>query len=229
MARISAGAPVDRVEVIKNGEIVFTKRTAGANLSSKARVLVRFESDSEPYARDNPRGYRTWSGTLEVRQGQLAAFRAYFDNRHTEFARRDTKNGNRLEFLTETRGRPDVLELDLEEASPSTSIEIRLEETTESGASPAVMRPAATIAASVVNLAFSDLQDGVVLKEVGVRPFRDTVSLELVDPGAARDLEIDFSDRGEARAGDYYYVRVTQLNGNRAWSSPVWVGVEPAR
>ncbi len=26
------------------------------------------------------------------------------------------------------------------------------------------------------------------------------------------------------RPGDYYYVRVTQLDSGRAWSSPFWVG-----
>ena len=40
--------------------------------------------------------------------------------------------------------------------------------------------------------------------------------------------ELDFVDRGQA-GSDYYYVRVTQLNGAHAWSSPVWVGGEPTR
>jgi len=29
--------------------------------------------------------------------------------------------------------------------------------------------------------------------------------------------------------GDYYYLRVTQLDGARAWSSSIWVGGEAPR
>ena len=45
----------------------------------------------------------------------------------------------------------------------------------------------------------------------------------LFDLGAL-DQELEWSDSGEVEPGDYYYVRVTQLDGARAWSSPFWVG-----
>ena len=43
------------------------------------------------------------------------------------------------------------------------------------------------------------------------------------------ESEVDFSDHGAMRPGDYYYVRVDQLDGARAYSSPIWVGGEPRR
>ena len=38
--------------------------------------------------------------------------------------------------------------------------------------------------------------------------------------------KLTWTDRERARTGDYYYVRVIQSDGNRAWSSPIWVDVE---
>ena len=39
------------------------------------------------------------------------------------------------------------------------------------------------------------------------------------------ESSFDFEDTGNNRAtADFYYVRVTQTNGQMAWSSPIWVG-----
>jgi len=35
--------------------------------------------------------------------------------------------------------------------------------------------------------------------------------------------QLSWEDRSEAGTGDYYYVRVRQLDGNYAWSSPTWL------
>ena len=39
----------------------------------------------------------------------------------------------------------------------------------------------------------------------------------------AGDTQFVWDDGQEARGGDYYYVRVIQHDGNRAWSSPIWL------
>lgn len=33
-----------------------------------------------------------------------------------------------------------------------------------------------------------------------------------------------FAVNGERRRGDYYFVRLRQIDGGMAWSSPVWIG-----
>ena len=45
-----------------------------------------------------------------------------------------------------------------------------------------------------------------------------------VDAAAPLDQELEFDDMSGTAPGDYYYVRVNQLDGGRAWSSPWWVG-----
>jgi len=39
----------------------------------------------------------------------------------------------------------------------------------------------------------------------------------------ALGLEFSFDDRGAEAETDYYYVHVTQVDGEQAWSSPIWV------
>jgi hypothetical protein len=38
-------------------------------------------------------------------------------------------------------------------------------------------------------------------------------------------VDVVWDDASEAKTGDYYYVRVTQEDGEMAWSSPVWLDV----
>jgi hypothetical protein len=38
------------------------------------------------------------------------------------------------------------------------------------------------------------------------------------------EQEFQYVDLDSPAPGDYYYVRVTQLDGAQAWSSPFWVG-----
>ena len=56
----------------------------------------------------------------------------------------------------------------------------------------------------------------------------DAIRLQTIDPEGSLDQTFRFTDLESPGQGDYYYVRVTQLDGGRAWSSPFWVG-EKAR
>jgi len=230
-ARISGTQHLDAVHVIKNGGIVHARRfQSGAPLTDKVRVRIGFESDSEPYIRDNPRGYRTWRGVMEVAGARVTAVDGSgLDNRHTEFARLDPANPSRIHFATLTRGRADHIELSLESASPGTRIAIQLEAANETGVSPVSVRPMARIPASRVELDFSRLNGGWTELAVPVEQFKDRITLQVLDPNAPKDATFDYSDQDQPRPGDYYYVRVTQRDGSQAWSSPVWVGGESPR
>jgi hypothetical protein len=228
-ARFSGTSAVDRVEIIKNGEVVFARRMAEAPLLPRSRVEIGFQSSSEPFIRDNPRGYRRWRGSLDIEGARLAGIHAYFDNRYSEFARQDPQNPNRIVFSDDTRGRADILMLDLEQVTPSTRFVIHLDQSVEHDVAPPMVRPYATIAASTVTLPFNEIKEGLLARELPVDRHVDSIFLQLVDPQAPMDGEFDYVDRSNPQPGDYYYVRVTQLDGAHAWSSPIWVGGEPAR
>lgn len=57
----------------------------------------------------------------------------------------------------------------------------------------------------------------------------DVLSLKLFDPEDSFDQEFEYVDLSEHASGDYFYVRVTQIDGELAWSSPWWVGERSKR
>ncbi len=229
-ARVMGTAPISEAVVVKNGDVIFTKRPLQANLSRNAKVRIAFESSSEPLFRDNPRPYRRWKGTVEVRGAKLESLKPLnLDNRYIEFAKIDPANPNRVTFYTETRGRAESFLVELEGATPSTEIVVDLEETVEYGKAPPRIRGYETIPAQTVRLPFSQLDKGLLVKQVPVGRDIDTVSIQVLNDDQPMDYDFEFVDIDDPRHGDYYYVRVEQLNGARAWSSPIWVGGEEPR
>lgn len=229
-ARAIGTAPIRRLSVIKNGQTVYTKRPLQTSLGGSARVVIGFGSSSEPFFRDNPRGYRPWDGTLVVEGARLASMRTlHFDNRHKEWARIEGEGGNRVRFSTGTRGQADSLLLVLDGASPSTTLSFQLDAAREWGKSPVPVRQPREIAAREFRISLSEMTDGLVRKDLSDSIDRDAVTVELIGAETPMEAEIEYADAGEMRPGDYYYVRVDQLDGARAYSSPVWVGGEPRR
>ena len=228
-ARAIGTAPITALHVVKNGRTVYTKRAAPADLGGKTRLLVGFESASQPHFRDNPRGYRTWSGTLTVSGAELAGIRPMFDNRHKEWAKIDPSGAGKIEFSTGTRGRADNLLLELEGASPSTTITIELESSQEWGKSPTPVRPTRKLPAQTLEFTLNRLRGGYASVDASSGKDRDAVGFQLIADDQPLEYELEYVDRDEAQAGDYYYVRADQLDGARAWSSPIWLGGEERR
>ncbi|MBX9602455.1 MAG: DUF3604 domain-containing protein [Bryobacteraceae bacterium] len=228
-ARVSGTGPLDQVEIVKNGDVVYGQRFARTTLQPRSRVDVAFYSSSEPFIRDNPRGYREWKGVLEVEGAKLQGFQPMFDNRAVEFARLDPANPNRIQFAHSTRGAADKLILDLDQVTPSTRLLIRLETAQEHGVSPPQIRPNATIPGSTAIFPFHEMTEGLLTRDLPVDRHADKITVQLVNPEAPLDGSFEYVDRSSPRPGDYYYLRVIQVNGARAWSSPIWIGGERTR
>ncbi|MEP7364987.1 MAG: hypothetical protein ABI972_17175, partial [Acidobacteriota bacterium] len=60
------------------------------------------------------------------------------------------------------------------------------------------------------------------MKAMGVVP-AFFIYADLVDINGPMDSRFEFVDRKAIQPGDYFYLRIEQLDTNRAWSSPVWV------
>ena len=119
--------------------------------------------------------------------------------------------------------------LDLDQVTPSTRFVIHLDQSVEHDLAPPMVRPYATIPAATVTLPFNEISRGLLTRELPVDRHVDSIFLQLVNPAAPMDGELDYVDRSNPQPGDYYYVRVTQLDGAHAWSSPIWVGGEPVK
>jgi hypothetical protein len=225
--RVMGTSPIDRIDVIKNGGVVFTRRYLTAPLEPKAKVLVGFESSSEVFGkvRDNPRAYRVWDGTLRVDGARVVGLSTPgFDNFYLERAGIDPDQENLIRFHTETRGRRDTMLVELEGASPSTRFTFHLEPAREVGMATGPVRQPALVPGADFELRLSGMTDSRLSHELKMEQFVDRVTVEVIDPDGDIDMDFEFTDLEDPRPGDYYYVRVTQLDGGRAWSSPFWVG-----
>jgi hypothetical protein len=238
-ARVAGTAPIDRIEVVKNGAIVLSRDYAMAPLEPRVWVQIGFESSSEVFppssegpASDSPRLYRVWEGTLDVAGAAIETLDPIgIDNRYTESVAIDPATAGRVRYHVETRGRHDAFLLELDGASADTTFSFDLGEGREIGVGGVLSRaPAQDIPPLRFTVRLGDLAGGRVEHDATFERYADRISLQIVDPEAALDGEIEWIDLDAASApgpgGDYYYLRVNQLDGARAWSSPWWVGGE---
>jgi len=229
-ARVAGTAPIDHVDMVKNGEVVWSRHYLAAPLEPRSWVQIGFESSSDVLGeRDNPRPYRVWQGTIEVEGARVASVRTSgLDNVYLESAAIDPADPSRVRFHVETRGRRDVLLLELEGAGRGTALVVRLDPSREYGFAPVLVRRPAEIPGGEVRMPLADLESGRLERELQVDAHTDRIRLQVIDPEAPLDQEVAFTDMEPPQPGDYYYVRVTQLDGGRAWSSPFWVGERAA-
>lgn len=225
--RVIGTAPIESIDVVKNSEVIFSRRYLTAPIEPHMFVRVAFESSSEAFTYDNPRGYRRWKGTLEVKGAKVVGVKTPgFENRYTEKATIDPQNPNLINFYTETRGRADVMIVELEGGSPNTVFTFHLDSTREYGASSSLIRYPRYLPAEDLKLRFGAMTNGRLVHEFMLDDHTDSLSLQAINPKAAMEQEFQYVDLDSPKPGDYYYVRVTQLDGARAWSSPFWVGGE---
>jgi hypothetical protein len=208
--RVMGTEPIESVDVIKNGEVVYTKRYLQGRITPRIRVKVAYTSlcgdVKGPYGRAGRRSQQ-WETTIEVRNARLAGFtRPWYFNPTTYRVEFDQQDSNRLHFDVQTAGRGQALFLELEDAGPATQI---------------IVRPGRGTDDFVFRLA--ELETGPREFEIRYGGYTDTVSARLVPDDGALDQDFVFTDTDELKPGDYYYVRVNQVDGAIAWSSPFWI------
>ncbi len=228
--RVSGTAPIEELDIVRNGRVVFSRNFVSRPPESHSWLLIGFESPSDVLGesqtdleRDNPRPYRVWRGTIGVRGARLAGARGIgLDNLYLEGV--EIENDGRVGFHVETRGRRDVILLELEDAGGDAELDFELREAREYGFEPMLVRPPATTPPTAFTIALSALKDGSVEETLSIGEHVDRVRVQSINPGAPLDQELEFVDLDEIAPGDYYYARVRQIDGARAWSSPFWVG-----
>lgn len=224
-------APIDKVEIIKNGDIVLTTHYLGAMRGASPHLAVAFFSPSDDLIRDAPRGNRTWLGTLDVTGAALVSAEPLgLGNYEGEWVRQNADNRQRVEFQLSSRGREARLLLNLNGATDATRIRIVTQATPETGVTfPRTYVPEQAFAPVNVEFSFDGFDGGEISRDIPAGRYTDRISLRWVDVGGALDQQVTFTDSDPPADGDFYYVRVTQLDGRMAWSSPWWVGGIPVR
>ena len=235
--RVIGTAPIESVTLLKNDEPIWS-RTYGVGRGRPADTeewLLSFSSDATPlHPGDAPRGWRHWRGQLRLNGAVLDAVTGTdFVNPTTQHVELEpARNGAR--FATHTRGDASSLRMRLSGIRPSASIVLDLEEARETGSAPPFFRPPADIPERRVRLTLSA---GGVDRTMAIDGYPDDrITLRRLIRNGPRDVSFSHTDEDnprtdddDPRQGDYYYVRVRQVNDAMAWSSPIWVGGYPSR
>jgi hypothetical protein len=219
--------PIEAVDVIKNGEVVFTKRYLVPTLEPTAQVMVRFGSSTDVIdGYRTPRDVRYWRGSIEVQGARLAGFsRPWFYHPVSDDYRLDEADPDRIVFTTNTRGRSKGVLLELDGATAGSKVVVHLDASREA-ANTGADRPPEQLPAAELTFRLGDLARGSVVHALQVVDHVDTVDAQLVPGDAALDQEFSYTDRSGLAEGDYYYLRVRQVDGSVAWSSPWLMGAE---
>jgi hypothetical protein len=226
--KVVGTSPVDTITVVRNGEEIWSRDYLTVPGVTAGWVLVSFASPCAETSFDAPRGYRIWQGTLEVTGADLLSFDTpQFANRFAEFAHRVPSHPNRIAFSTGTRGKASSILLELDNVSPDAAVVLELDSTTEMPSTPQKFRRPAKIPPARVVLPFRNTSRGRLRREFQVDRYTDSITLRFVNPDGAMERTFEFMDLEPVRQGDHYYVRVQQLDGATAWSSPIWVGGVP--
>ena len=220
---VSGTAPIDSIEVVKNGKVIYTKRYLQGDLTENAAVQISFEASTEVVGRRQvPRGDRPWKGVVRVEGAEIVGLdEPWYAHPSTYSA---ALQGDRVEFRTNTRGRSLGLVLKLRGASADTRVVVEMEETLELNGSGGYERTRQTLPANRQDFILGDLGGGVDRREYQVLEHTDALSLQLVVDGGSLDQDFTYTDQDDLEEGDSYYLRVRQLDGAMAWSSPVWIG-----
>ncbi|MCZ6671757.1 MAG: DUF3604 domain-containing protein [Verrucomicrobia bacterium] len=226
--RVIGTAPIDTISVIKNEKEIWTKNylTPVTEVDGPQNLQLTFYSDSDPYhPRDNPRGWRNWNGSLEVKGGKLLeASPTDHVNPNYQSFKIDENNANLVHFRSLTRGDASSINLVVDDVDQDTMVSVSLNAANETGGAPQVFRRHGRTPAWNINFALDHLNDHHLEETQEFQAWTDSVTLRRITDQGVMEAEFEITDNESPRQGDYYFVRVKQANDAYAWSSPTWVG-----
>ncbi|MEE2778140.1 MAG: DUF3604 domain-containing protein [Acidobacteriota bacterium] len=219
---------IDTVELMVADGVVASERYLNARVRDSIRVQLRLESEafgSEPL---NPRPARPWRGIIELRGAELAGLELPSLHDPRGF-RAEILEGEppRIEVMATTRGRGVALLLELAGASRSTEVSFQWDEAAETipddgTTRETLARDPVLLPAGAVAFRLGDLSAGIARRTLPVPGGTDAIQLQLVPENAALDQDFEFELGSPDDAAGYYYLRVTQVDGAMAWTSPWW-------
>ena len=184
--RVVGTAPIDNISLLRNGEEIWRREVltdTAEGTSSPGTFLLSFASNSNPrQPGDNPRGWRHWRGTIEVKDATVTdASGMDFHNRLLQHIEADAADPDLLRFSTITRGDTSSIRLELEDVSRATEVRLSLEPTTETGSAPATYGRHQQLPAAEVVLEIRDFENGETRTRLLSDEWEDTCLLYTSD------------------------------------------------
>jgi len=215
---IEAMDEIGAVEVLKNGRVVhreFVPTVLPEDTFQGGRAKLRIVWGWGPWSSLEMARTCQWEGSIGIAGGTLLKATPIFQSGPYEEDLRDKLDevgASGLRFSSYTSRRDAFAE------NPTKGVILEIEGTPETKVSLAGKQPARFGCERTLGelMAASEI--------VFTGPFTsESVLMERLVVPASYRLRFTWTDRGEGGEADYYMIRVTQSNGQMAWSSPVWV------
>lgn len=217
--RVTGQDAIHMVELIRNGRVIerYFPEDAAEAVTLPGIVKCRIQYGWGPWADLDLGRICDWEATVRIENGRFLRALPCFQAAPFDEDRRD-----RLRMISET-------ELHLSSSTsrvgsygedPTKAIVIELEGSAHSDLSIELTQPSS----QTINIRLEELIDNNLIEFTGVFTTESLVVGPLVSP-TEYTTRIQWNDRRtQPDETDWYYVRVTQRNGQMAWSSPIWVG-----
>jgi len=216
--RVKGWAQVDSVEVLKNNRVIHREfpmdGDPGASRWDRP-VTLRFEYGWGPWAALGMSGTADWRFRIEIAGGKIEALQPCFTPGPLDERRRDrifNRQAGSVEVESFTAIRQQVDDYSQKaivlrvSGGPSTRVRVACEKPSR----------------CELEQTFAQLEQSSEMLFTGPFPQESGMLHRIV---FARNSECAFSidDEGGGQSTDWYYARLNQANGERAWSSPIWI------
>jgi hypothetical protein len=232
LASVTGDSAIDRIELLRNGQVIATHCHAGTweveppgpHVHAKLRITVGWGPGHEYGFSPSE---RRWDGCLSIEGGEIVRARGCF-TRPGQHLRQASERQWDWELTTSDRRHPEenvqgvVFELI---GTPDAQLSLEVDGQRAQLSLGDALRGSQVI--PLLDEARSALRDQFGLTPEDV-PSPDVlyhnapkVKIHRGVPQDGYTARATFSD--DAPAGSYYYLRVSQTNGQMAWTSPIWV------
>ncbi|MBN1642508.1 MAG: hypothetical protein JXA09_14830 [Anaerolineae bacterium] len=228
---------IDRIELLRNGRVISTHNHQGTwdapSGENRSRYKIRIEAGWGPRPGEIPLPDHPWEGTLSVANGRMVGWEPCWVTRDQGVPRLEGGTArfrmiSRQSYVTRPSQGATLFEF---EAAPDAEIALQLNGLQARG-------KVHEFAAHSRLLWYRDECVDRVRAATGVEPAdarRGDVYYQLACkakvhraiPEAGYTASLACDDDEPLPGGAHYRVRVEQRNGQRAWSSPIWIDARP--
>ena len=217
--RVEGQDSIAMIELVRNGRVIerhFPEDHADATVKLPGRAKCRIQYGWGPWAALDLGRTCQWQMKISLEGGKIRRVVPCFQSGPYEEDMRDrlrlVSDGScelvsftsRVQCYAEDPTKSVVLEM---EGGPDAILTVQLDEPVQ----------------QTVRAKLSELTEDNVVTFTGVFTSESHIVNRLVGP-SEYSASIRWHDRRPDATPDWYYVRVTQHNGQMAWSSPIWVG-----
>jgi hypothetical protein len=211
---------IERVDILKNNRVIkryFPEDHAAQSSAWPETSLCRLEFGWGPWADLNMARIADWDVTIRVRDAKIAAITPCFQSGPYAEDRRD-RILSRDETSCRIQMHTSRMQAFEEAATKSVVLELR------GGRNAALQLELSKPSELKFSKTFGELAENNEIEFTGPFTSESFLVHRLVPPDLSK-CSLRHGDRGRGEdQTDWYYVRVTQANGQQAWSSPIWVG-----